>query len=167
MSSRTPRPAAAWTAGPSGEAIPLAQWVTMSPGRSRSSTSSSAGGAVPMWTITGTPQASAAARPRRRGSTPLSPTVSRSMRTFTPRISSRFAWMVSIASGTSQLPRSRLSPVRPARPIAEMFSSAGTRTPAVAATRRRPSRVNAPADPASTHVVTPECQATGSGSMPQ
>ena len=166
-SNSTPRPAAACTAGPVGTAMPLAQCVMMSPGRSRSSTSSSCGGAVPMWTMTGTPQAAAAARPRRSGSTPLSPTVSRSMRTLTPWISSRLAWIVSIASGTSQLSRSRLSPVRPARPIAEMFSRAGTRTAAAAATRRRPSSVYAPADPASTHVVTPECQATGSGSMPQ
>jgi hypothetical protein len=48
-----------------------------------------------------------------------------------------------------------------------MFSSTGTRTVRVAVAARRPSNVYAPADPASTQVVTPVCQATGSGSMPQ
>jgi hypothetical protein len=48
-----------------------------------------------------------------------------------------------------------------------MFSSTGVRTRRVAIAARSPSSVYAPADPASTQVVTPVYQATGSGSMPQ
>ncbi len=167
MSKSTPRPYAPVAAGPSGAAIPLAQCVTMSPGRSRSSTSATGGGASPTCAITGTPHASATAMPRRSGSTPLAPTVAASMRTLMPRIRSRFARTVRTARSTSSGSRSTLSPVRAASPGAAMFSSTGTRTDRVAAYARSPSMVNAPADPASTHVVTPVYQAIGSGSTPQ
>jgi hypothetical protein len=58
-------------------------------------------------------------------------------------------------------------PVRAASPWAAMLSRIGRRTWRVAANARSPASEYAPAEPASTHVVTPLYQAIGSGSMPQ
>ena len=53
-------------------------------------------------------------------------------------------------------------------PMLEMFTKPVMRTLAGRTTNsRKPSTVSAPAEPASFHVVTPERDATGSGSMPQ
>ena len=126
-----------------------------------------AGGAVPMWTMTGTPQAAAAARPRRSGSTPLSPTVSRSMRTLMPRIRSRWAWIGVDGQRDVAVGQVAALPGAPGQPDRGDVEQRGHPHAAAAATRRSPARVYAPADPASTQVVTPVCQAIGSGSMPQ
>ena len=77
--------------------------VRMSPGRSRLSSSEMSPGALPMWHITLAqgPANSAARTARRSGSSPLPPTTSALIRTFTPRQMSRFSATVFAAASTA------------------------------------------------------------------
>jgi hypothetical protein len=109
-------------------AVELAQWVSTSPGRSNGSTSATSGGPAAMCAITGTPADSAAATARRNGSTPPRPTVVVSTRTLTPTTRSRLAVIVAAARSGSQAARSRLSPVAPVSPTAEMWRKQWVRT---------------------------------------
>ena len=174
-SRSTPRsasPLRARRSSPSGPTSamhwPVAQWVTTSPGRSRSSTSSIAGGPAPMWTITGSPTSPAAARARSRASRPVPAVELRSMRHLIPTTRSRWAAAASAQAETSSRSGSPHSPVSSRRPIRLMLRRARTRSGAGRTSRRRsPGRVSAPVDPASTQVVTPQRQAKGAGSTPQ
>jgi hypothetical protein len=87
---------------------------------------------------------------------------------LTPRITSRCCSIVAIALGTLAYRRSSSSPTsRVIIPCDEMFSWANRRVADVSMTYlRKPGNVSAPADPASTAVVTPFATQCGSGSIP-
>ena len=131
-----------------------------------------------MCAITGLPIASAASRERRsasRQSSRLGPTMPALRRTLIPTMTSACARATSIARSTRAQRRSSSSPTTwsgsprsRAMPICEMFSSATRRVALTSMTyRRNAGKVDAPAEPASTAVVTPRRRKCGSGSIPK
>ena len=117
----------------------------------------------------GKPTASAASRARYSGCNPAAlPTIASLVkRTLTPRITSRLASIMAIARGTLAKRMSSSSPISGFNmPCAEMLSWAKRRVALTSITYlRKPGKVSAPDEPASTAVVTPLAIQCGSGSM--
>ena len=166
-SNQMPRRRASSTAGsmrPASSTMALgggaSMWVTTSPGFSKSSRVESGDAVWPMWIITGRSKAEAAAWARRSTSTSSAATPSVS-RALTPTTMSRCRAMASRAASTSARSRSMVSPPgrMPARPmLTRMRPCCG----AARAMTTWGSMSSAPADPASTHAVTPSSrQMTG------
>ena len=90
------------------------------------------------------------------------------MRILMPRITSRFASHTLIAAAGSAQRISSSSPTdSEIMPIPEMFRKAKRRVSETSITyRRRPEKVEAPAEPASTAVVTPLRRTCSSALMP-
>jgi hypothetical protein len=117
MSKITPRARAARISSrtlPSGRTGALGkgrkQWVRMSPGRSRSTTSRRDGGGLSRWAITGRPSSSATSRAMSSGFAPESPLAERPTRTLMPSTRSLCSRATRTASRGSIRRMSEFSP---------------------------------------------------------
>ena len=109
-SKTTPRACASAIRGSSWSATripclrPVRAWVTTSPGRRRATISASGSSVSPMWTMTGKPVASAAARSPSSTRVTPPPAAYVESRALNPMMKSGCAWAAAIAAGTSSQP---------------------------------------------------------------